>query len=78
MVRTLGAIPAVLAAAGTLHINQIRNWSVQTISQITENNSENQKFIDEMKKIRNVDMHGVSVDRLDGKYQFKRIPKNDA
>ena len=29
LVRELGAIPAVLAASGALHTNQIRNWAIQ-------------------------------------------------
>lgn len=71
--RSLGAIPAVLAASGTLHINQIRNWAIQTISQLTENNIQNQQEINEMEKISSVDNHDVSVDRVDGKFHFKRI-----
>ena len=31
LVRELGAIPAVLAASGALHTNQIRNWAIQVI-----------------------------------------------
>ena len=34
LVRELGAIPAVLAASGALHTNQIRNWAIQVLFQI--------------------------------------------
>jgi len=75
LVRSLGAINSVLAAAGSLHTNQIRNWAIQAISQLTINNPENQKEISEMEKIGNVENHDVTVDREDGKFHFKRIKK---
>ena len=75
LVRTLGAIPAVLAGAGALHSNQIRNWAIQAIKQLTDGNSENQKEIEDMKKIASVENSDVTVDRVDGKFHFKRIQR---
>ena len=34
MVRSLDGIPAVLGACGPNHVNQIRNWAIQTINQV--------------------------------------------
>ena len=34
LVRSLDGIPAVLGACGPNHVNQIRNWAIQTINQV--------------------------------------------
>ena len=92
MVRSLDGIPAVLGACGPNHVNQIRNWAIQTINQVEHpyfykestsvfqlcwNNLENQKAIEELEKIRDISNRDVSVDRDEnGKYHFKRISQD--
>ena len=74
LVRSMNAIPAVLGACGPNHVNQIRNWAIQTLNQLTLNNLENQRAIEELEKVANVENLDVSVDRDEnGKYHFKRI-----
>ena len=74
MVRSLDGIPAVLGACGPNHVNQIRNWAIQTVNQLTLNNLETQAAIEELEKLADVENRDVSVDRdADGKYHFKRI-----
>ena len=74
LVLSLNAIPAILGACGPNHVNQIRNWALQTVNQLTFNNLETQAAIEELEKLADVENRDVSVDRdADGKYHFKRI-----
>ena len=74
LARQLDAIPAVPGACGPNHINQIRNWALQTVNQLTRNNPANQLAIAELEKLADVDNRDVSVERDgEGKFHFKRI-----